>query len=191
MATLKELVPENLCTSCLSLQLYDHSETHFQCIFSALHSRTAYAMMGDHSAQSQADFDASNSNSRIRHPKFKDRVADDDCIFMICLSSATPGGSLIGVVSLSQVGSRPVDIGWAVCEGYMGHGYATEAAARVLQWAREGLGLEEIAVFPSETNQANNRVAEKLGFVPGGQVPHEHQPGRYRNVLVLPKTGRA
>jgi RimJ/RimL family protein N-acetyltransferase len=187
MATLEELISKNLYTPRLTLQLYDHSASHFQCIFSALHSPTAHATMGDHSAKTQAEFDASTLDSRIRHPKFKDGVADDDCMFMVRLGPNNSDGPLIGVVSLSQSDGRPVDMGWALCEGYKGHGYATEAAARVIRWAREDLGVEDLAVFPSETNHASNRVAEKLGFVSGGKVAHEHQPGKWRNVLILPK----
>ena len=68
----------------------------------------------------------------------------------------------------------------------MGKGYATEAAGELLRWAREYVGIKDMVVFPSETNHESNRVAEKLGFVPGGRVADLDQPGKWMNVLILP-----
>ncbi len=142
-------------------------------------------MMGSHSALTQVEFDASNLNSRLKLPIFQDGEAEDDCFWMIRLGANAPDGPLIGIVSLSQREGRPVDVGWALHEGYMNLGYATEAAREVVRWAQEVLRVEEMAVYPAETNEASNRVAKKLGFVEAGRIEHDKQPGKSRSVWLL------
>lgn len=97
---------------------------------------------------------------------------------------------MIGVVSCSQrVGGGgklfPVDAGWAMLEPFMGKGFATEAAGELLRFLR-GFGVREVVVYFSPTNARSNRVAEKLGFVPGGWVRKLDEEGKYHSLLILP-----
>jgi RimJ/RimL family protein N-acetyltransferase len=190
MASLHQLLSKTLETKRLSLELYDHSAEHHQCLLEGINSPASHARMGDLGLRTPEDFDAFIAKFRLRGSQFTDGVADVDCYYMMRLKSDGLPGKLIGAISLAQrfAGSRllPPDIGWMVCEPYMGNGYATEAAGSVLGYATEDLGFKEIVVFPSATNEPSNRVAAKIGFVDGGTVSEADRPGQVVNVLVLP-----
>ena len=191
MASLHEIAPKYLYTARLTLELYNHSVEHQACLVGAINSTTAHQRMGDIGIRTGKQFDAFNAMFRIRHPKFKDGIADDDFYYLLRLGQANTTGELIGGIScaqrLTQTGVvLPADIGWCLLESGMGRGYATEAAREVLRWLREDLGLHDIVVFPSETNRQSNRVAEKLGFVPGGRIKDLDQPGMWHSLWILP-----
>lgn len=190
MASLRDLVPRYLYTVRLTLQLFDRSEKHYSCLLDALNSATAHATLGDLGVRSPAQFDALNAVARLRGDKFKDGVADADLYYLIRLGSRSPEGELIGGISLCQrvVGAvvLPPDMGWAVTEAQMSEGYATEAAREVLRFVRNDFGVEGVIVLPSAANPRSNRVAEKLGFTDGGQIPDGDRPGQMYNVLILP-----
>ena len=77
-------------------------------------------------------------------------------------------------------------LGGAIAEGHMGNGYAPEAAREVLRWAREYFDIKAVVVLLGGANSRSNRVAEKLGFIEGGQIPDSERHGKSYNVLVLP-----
>lgn len=56
------------------------------------------------------------------------------------------------------------DLGYAFLERHAGKGYATEAAAAVLDHVREVLRLPKLAAITDPANRASQRVLEKLGF---------------------------
>lgn len=57
-----------------------------------------------------------------------------------------------------------VEIGWRLAREYWGHGYATEAARRVLKYAFEQLALEEVVSFTCVKNLPSRAVMERLGL---------------------------
>ena len=57
-----------------------------------------------------------------------------------------------------------VDIGFAVLERWYGRGYASEAAAATVRWAREALGVERVVGIVSPGNEASIAVLKKLGL---------------------------
>jgi RimJ/RimL family protein N-acetyltransferase len=57
-----------------------------------------------------------------------------------------------------------VDIGFALFPEFWRHGYAHEAAAGVLSYARNRLGLARIVAIIARHNDASRRVLETLGF---------------------------
>jgi RimJ/RimL family protein N-acetyltransferase len=57
-----------------------------------------------------------------------------------------------------------VDLGFAFFPEFWGNGYAREAAAAVLSYARNRLGLARIVAITARNNDASRRVLEKLGF---------------------------
>ncbi len=71
-------------------------------------------------------------------------------------------GTAIGVTGISHPSYYPEpEMGWALYDGYEGHGYATEAARAARNWARDRL-----ASLVSYTHSGNARsvaVAERLG----------------------------
>lgn len=56
------------------------------------------------------------------------------------------------------------DLGFALLPAYWGHGYAREAAAAVLDDARERLGVKRIVAITSIDNDASGRLLQRLGF---------------------------
>jgi [ribosomal protein S5]-alanine N-acetyltransferase len=57
-----------------------------------------------------------------------------------------------------------IDVGYGVLERYSGNGYATEAAAAVMRYARDVLGLERVVGFTSPINTRSIHVLQKLGL---------------------------
>jgi RimJ/RimL family protein N-acetyltransferase len=62
------------------------------------------------------------------------------------------------------------ELGWALIRGHWGHGYATEAAAAIREWAHESRSIEELVSLISPDNLRSQRVAERLGAVPAQTV---------------------
>ena len=56
------------------------------------------------------------------------------------------------------------EIGWVIRPAYQRHGYATEAAAALLKYGFETLGLQRIVAACDNRNIASFRVMEKLGM---------------------------
>ena len=65
---------------------------------------------------------------------------------------------------------KDVDLGYAFLPVGRGAGYATEAAAAVVDYARSRFGIRRLAAIVSPANQASIKVLERLGFARAGQV---------------------
>jgi [ribosomal protein S5]-alanine N-acetyltransferase len=65
---------------------------------------------------------------------------------------------------------RSASLGYCFCEAAWGHGYATEAARVLLQWAFDTLDLNRVQAETDTRNVASARVLEKLGFVLEGTL---------------------
>jgi RimJ/RimL family protein N-acetyltransferase len=67
----------------------------------------------------------------------------------------------------AQAGSHAQpELGWALIRGHWGHGYATEAAAAIRDWARESRSISGLVSLISPDNVRSQRVAERLGATP-------------------------
>jgi ribosomal-protein-alanine N-acetyltransferase len=78
-------------------------------------------------------------------------------------------GEFIGFTGL-QVPGFPapfmpaVEIGWRLARPAWGHGYASEAARRALEFGFSDLGLPEIVAFTAVGNVRSRAVMERLGM---------------------------
>ena len=72
-------------------------------------------------------------------------------------------GCLVGFCGLVDTGDGP-EIGWRLARDYWGQGLATEAAAAVLNHARDTLRLSRVVATVQVANAASVRVIEKLGM---------------------------
>lgn len=80
-------------------------------------------------------------------------------------------GVPIGMCGLLRRETLPdVDLGFAFLPAYRGQGYAREAAAATLAYARGTLGLARILAIVSPENAASMRVLEALGMAREGMV---------------------
>ncbi len=78
--------------------------------------------------------------------------------------------TLIGEVSFREppAGTGTVEIGYGVVPAYQGHGYATEAAGAVVDWALRQPGVARVVASCLRDNVSSRRVLEKLGLRPVG-----------------------
>jgi len=65
---------------------------------------------------------------------------------------------------------RSAKLGYCLDEPAWGHGFATEAAGALLQWAFDTLDLNRVQTEADTRNTASGRVLEKLGFVREGTL---------------------
>lgn len=81
------------------------------------------------------------------------------------------GGEPIGVCGLVKRETLPdPDLGFALLEGFWGHGYALEAAQAVMKHAREVLGVGRVLAIATPSNERSARLLAKLGFQLDGTV---------------------
>lgn len=88
----------------------------------------------------------------------------------------------VGLAGLVKRDVLPhVDVGYAFLERAWGNGYALEAAAAVLDLARESLGIDPVAAIVNPDNLASRRLLEKLGLrlVDVRQLAGWDQPSAY------------
>ena len=77
--------------------------------------------------------------------------------------------------SWAQAGSHAQpELGWALIRAHWGHGYATEAAAAIRDWARESRSISGLVSLISPDNVRSQRVAERLGATPTETVTPLH-----------------
>ena len=62
------------------------------------------------------------------------------------------------------------ELGWALVRAYWGHGYATEAAAAIREWAHRSPSLDRLVSLITPDNARSQRVARRLGAVPAETV---------------------
>lgn len=73
-----------------------------------------------------------------------------------------------GVNDIEEPGAA--ELGWSVFPRERRRGYATEAARRLMDWAREEHGVRRFISSTTPENAPSLRVHEKLGFRRTGQV---------------------
>ena len=71
----------------------------------------------------------------------------------------------IGICGLvKRDGLDDVDIGFALLPKFWGKGYAHEAAAAVMDYARNVVGLERVVAITSVDNESSARLLERIGL---------------------------
>lgn len=74
------------------------------------------------------------------------------------------------------------DLGFAFLPRFRRHGYASEAAAAVLAWARSSLGARRVLAIVDADNAASIGLLSKLGFRQDGRVT---PPGETVELLLM------
>lgn len=88
-------------------------------------------------------------------------------------------------IGLFEDGRRG-DLGFWIGREFWGRGYATEAAACLLAFARDELGVSVFSATAAVDNQASIRVLQKLGFAESGRGSKDvPSTGRTRAVIHL------
>ncbi|MBL4596990.1 MAG: GNAT family N-acetyltransferase [Robiginitomaculum sp.] len=81
-----------------------------------------------------------------------------------------PSFGLIGSIGLQKKQAGILDLGYWVGKPYWGKGYASEAAAALMDWAITELGVTELVSGYFEDNPASGAILRKLGFVSTGNA---------------------
>ena len=82
---------------------------------------------------------------------------------MFCVIEKATGRWIGRVGPLHPVGWPGTEVGWGLLTDACGQGYATEAAARAMDWAFDHLGWDEVIHCIAPANEASARVAMRLG----------------------------
>jgi RimJ/RimL family protein N-acetyltransferase len=102
------------------------------------------------------------------------------------ITRARDPGTLLGTVSLRRyVRDRRAELGYWLAASAWGHGFATEAAAAVVELGFAQLDLARIYAQVIAGNTASLRVISKLGMVAEG-VKRQHiaKAGKLHDVLI-------
>jgi len=73
-------------------------------------------------------------------------------------------GRMVGMADLDGVAAEIAELGYWLERGSWGQGLAVEAAAALLRFGFEQLGLAQLYAGHAEDNPASGRVLERLGF---------------------------
>jgi RimJ/RimL family protein N-acetyltransferase len=85
--------------------------------------------------------------------------------------AALKDGTRVGLCGpIRREGLPEVDVGFALLPEHAGHGYALEAARRVVEHARDDLKLPRLAGITTPHNARSIRVLETLGMQRQGSV---------------------
>lgn len=92
--------------------------------------------------------------------------------------------SALGTAGLRPLDDLGLELTYSLAPGVWGNGYATEAAAAVIDYALGHLGLPEVLAEVDEGNTTSIAVMKKLGMTPFDFVPGLLGPmTRYRKRL--------
>ena len=85
--------------------------------------------------------------------------------FGFCVVELKRDGTPIGMCGLMKRETlEDVDIGYSLLERFWGNGYAVEAAAAVMDYARRVLGLPRVVGITAIDNVSSAKVLEKIGL---------------------------
>ncbi len=91
--------------------------------------------------------------------------------FGLFLVGRKPSGAPMGLCGLiRREGLDDADVGYAFLPRFRGCGYAEEAAAEMLRFARDRVGLGRLVAITTAENERSIRVLEKLGFASEGMI---------------------
>lgn len=85
--------------------------------------------------------------------------------FGMYLMESKASGEPIGTCGLvDRPGLEGIDIGFALHSAFWSRGYAVEAAAAVLEYARSSLGIQRVVAITNPDNLGSQAVLRKIGL---------------------------
>jgi RimJ/RimL family protein N-acetyltransferase len=111
------------------------------------------------------DKEVRNTEDAIRYIETGPVASYERFGFGLYLVQLKESGTSVGMCGLIKRDSLPdVDVGFAFLPDYWSQGLAFEAAAAVMNYGREVLGLRRIVAITSLDNTASIRLLEKIGL---------------------------
>ncbi len=119
-------------------------------------------------------------------PQMKTWQEGRTAVFAICLPNQSEQGTVIGAVGLEiNSAHERAEMGYWVGKKYWGSGYCTEAAAAVIVFGFEQLGLNRVVAYHMIRNGASGRVMQKLGMTQEGVLKqHVKKWGTFEDVAL-------
>ena len=119
-------------------------------------------------------WDAPPWSERARAERFVEacgQMADEGTGARLAIDRV-PDGAFLGWCSLTRWNPdyRSAALGYCLGDAVWGHGYATEAARALLEWAFDTLDLNRVQAETDTRNVASARVLEKIGFLREGTL---------------------
>ncbi|MFI6093588.1 GNAT family N-acetyltransferase [Streptomyces sp. NPDC051218] len=129
------------------------------------------------STQVMRYWDSAPWNDRARAERFIavcGRIADEGTGARVAIDRASDG-AFVGWCGLIDwdPDNRSASLGYCLDPAMWGHGYATEAAHALLQWAFDTWDLNRVQAEADTRNAASGRVLEKVGFVREGTLQED------------------
>lgn len=81
-----------------------------------------------------------------------------------------------GLLSVEIEGAREVELNYSIAPDRWNQGYATEAAARLIQVGIDDMSLDRVIAFTLTSNAASRRVIEKVGMAYDRDFVHHDRP---------------
>jgi RimJ/RimL family protein N-acetyltransferase len=147
-----------------------------------VHVETERLLLRDWQDADSEPFAAINADPRVMEffPAPLDRTGSDALMTRIRVAIERDGyglyaaeekqtGAFIGLVGISKPTFEApfmpaIEISWRLARISWGQGYASEAAAAVVQHAFTTLGIDALVSFTAEWNRPSRRVMEKIGM---------------------------
>lgn len=110
--------------------------------------------------------------------------------FQLAIAPLDAGGALRDLIGncgirMYHPDATEADLGYEIAPDHWGQGYATEAAAAMVEFGFGGLGLHRIWAECIASNRASARVLEKLGMQQEGRLREKRwMKGRWWDVLI-------
>jgi RimJ/RimL family protein N-acetyltransferase len=95
--------------------------------------------------------------------------------------------TLLGCIGLTlKLEFENAELGYWIGEEHWNNGFATEAAAALVKYAFDTLGLHKIFAHYFSDNGASGRVLEKIGMVQEGYLQeHVRHWGEYKDLFTM------
>jgi [ribosomal protein S5]-alanine N-acetyltransferase len=152
---------EILRTARLRLRRFSEDDAEF--IISLLNDPAFIRFIGDRGVRNAGD-----ARGYLRNGPIKSYGENGFGLYLVTRSDT---GAPIGMCGLiKRAGLADVDLGYAFVRPAWGRGYASEAAAAVLDYGRNALALRRIVAIVDPDNAASIRVLERIGLKPDGTV---------------------
>jgi RimJ/RimL family protein N-acetyltransferase len=148
-----------------------------------------YAIHGDEAVARWLYNDARTADEvrELLARKIAGVALEEEDAWLSCAVTLRDGGTVVGDLALHLVSKvhRCGEIGFVFHPAHQGHGYATEAAAALLPFVFDGLGLHRLIGRTEARNTGSARVLEKLGMRREAHlVENEWVKGEWQSELV-------
>jgi RimJ/RimL family protein N-acetyltransferase len=124
----------------------------------ALHAAIAHEAVAMRLARCPWPYALADAADFLERP----RGAEDAAFLIVSHEGETP--RIVGGIALERAGQGAATLGYWLTPDAWGRGYATEAAAMMLEIARHAYGVARVEAAHHLDNPASRRVLERLGF---------------------------